>query len=526
MIERKIQTEAYWQEEFVITKQDVQSLVQLYLENQAPMTLAELSRALIDRYCQREKNLIRRSLTNGTVYRPNGTFAVGETLVFPHLDFAQGEVVDVREGNNPEYGEFQVVAVRLAKEERSFAARLGIEHKLAFPDDVSIEQMFIPSVETLYDLYGNLVADKLERQLTQNGAFVRFRDRWLAAEMLAQVHVGHLNLAEAVLDMQAKPLPTEKLLPDLDLPQEISPALKVFSLNYAMTQDERFDDVGANGQIVWGLRRWEPQEVVSTPAWFKYEPTPYDRTRLDVTHLQLEREIDDQLSGVMALPSTVDAQSLTLILSYPHRRLGSLPLTDRTGRFFPAGHVDQHTRVTFIDRHQNAEFPGWVVRGDKFVYGLGEWYKTNQVPVGAYIKLEKTGDPNCVAIDIIPRRMKREWVCTLFKNDQGGLRFQVQKSPIACEYDPKFLMQMDDQIADELWQREQERQRPLDQVIQEVFLEIAKLSSLGTVHAKTLYNGVNILRRCPPGRIFAVLFELPHFVPVDEGAWMFNENVY
>jgi hypothetical protein len=102
----------------------------------------------------------------------------------------------------------------------------------------------------------------------------------------------------------------------------------------------------------------------------------------------------------------------------------------------------------------------------------------------------------------------------------------MQKAPVSCEYDEWFLMNIDDQIAGELWEAEQDRNRSLDDVIQYVFLELAKLSPHGTVHAKTLYNAVNILKRCPPGRIFATLFKLPHFVPVEEGFWLFNESVY
>jgi hypothetical protein len=87
-------------------------------------------------------------------------------------------------------------------------------------------------------------------------------------------------------------------------------------------------------------------------------------------------------------------------------------------------------------------------------------------------------------------------------------------------------MAIDEAIATELWESEQERGRSLDGIIQYVFLELAKLSPHGTVYAKTLYNAVNILKRCPPGRIFSTLFKLPHFVSVEEGSWMFNENVY
>ncbi|MBN1580281.1 MAG: hypothetical protein JXA89_06230 [Anaerolineae bacterium] len=525
MIGRKIQSETYWQDEFSISKQDIDGLVNLFLDEGRPLTSSELAYALVADYCQRDQSLVRRNLAGGTVYRPNGTFSVGETLVFPHLSFARGTVSTVRDGNNPEYGDFQVITVQLDKEERQFASSLMIEHRLNIPDDVSVETMFVPQVQELYDRYGELVTAKLESKLEQSDKFVFFRDQWLAASMMVEVHIGHLNLAEAVLDMHGTPLPTEKLLPDLDLAQEAPQPIRLFSLNHVIAQDDRFDDVGGNGQIVWSLYRWEPQAIKSVPNWVHYDPIPYDRTKLDVFHLQLEREIDDEASAIVAPPSAAEKRSLTLTLGYHHRRLGSLPLSERTKYFFPSGHPDQHTRVTFVDLAQGSEFPGWVMHADKLVYGLGAWYEEKELPVGAYIELAKTDDPNRVAIDIQSRRMRREWMYTLFKNDENDLRFQMQKAPVTCEYDEWFLMSIDPQIAEELWQAEQGRNRSLDEVIHHAFLELAKLSPHGTVHAKTLYNAVNVLKRCPPGRIFATLFKLPHFVSVDEGSWLFSESV-
>lgn len=525
VIGRKMASEAYWQDEFSIGKQDMEDLVHLFLDEGRPLTLPELAHALIANYCQREQSLIRRNLAGGTVYRPNGAFSVGEALVFPHLSFARGTVSAIREGNNPEYGDFQVITVKMDKEERHFAAGLTMAHQLNIADDASVETLFIPQAQELTDRYGEWVAIKLESQLEQDSQFVFFRDQWLAASMMLEVHVGHLNIAEAVLDMHGKPLPPEELLPDLDLAQEVPQPVRLFSLNYAMSQDDRFDDVGGDGQIVWSLCRWQPQAVQSVPGWARYRPIPYDRTRLDVYHLQLEREIDDEASFIVAPPSAAEKSSLKLTLGYHHRRLGSLPLTDHTRHFFPDGHTDQHTLISLVDKTQGLEFPGWVMHSDGLVYGLGEWYEKNQLPVGAYITLEKTGTPGRVAIKIESRRMKREWMYTLFKNDENDLRFQMLKVPVSCEYDEWFLMSIDDKVADELWQMEQNRDRSLDDIIQYVFLELAKLSPHGTVHAKTLYNAVNILKRCPPGRIFATLFKLPHFVSVEEGFWLFNENV-
>jgi hypothetical protein len=40
-----------------------------------------------------------------------------------------------------------------------------------------------------------------------------------------------------------------------------------------------------------------------------------------------------------------------------------------------------------------------------------------------------------------------------------------------------------------------------------------------TVHAKTIYSAVNVLRRCPPGPIFATLVARPEFEHVGGPYW-------
>jgi hypothetical protein len=343
--------------------------------------------------------------------------------------------------------------------------------------------------------------------------------------MLADVHVGFLNIVEAVLDLNGGPLPPHELLHELDLPDEIPESVQVFSLSLSMSQDDRFEDVGDSAQVVWGLRRWIPDEVVHPPERLHYDPVPYDRTVLDVTHLQLEREIDDEASELIAPPTAVSATSLTLLLSYPHWRFGTLPLTARTQVFFPSGTLSQRTQIVFLDRANRKEFPGWVVHGRRFVYGLAEWYKSNRIPVGAYIKLERTDDPHRVAVDFIPRRMQREWVRVVFKSRDGGLGLQMQKRPIACEYDEFCLLDEADRgIVDELWMQEQSQDRPLGELVTSVFIQLSKLSPSVMVHGKTLYTAVNVIKRCPPGLVFAKLFELAQFVTTGDGYWILQEH--
>jgi hypothetical protein len=535
VIERKIETEAYWQE-YVVTDQDIEDLNFLFLEAERPLSAAELGRSLVTSYCQREENLIRRQLERGEVYRPNGAFSVGETLVFPHLDFALGTVVNAREGHNREYGEFQVITVEFEANGggqnpsggplRSFAAGLRVPHKLAFPDEMSWDEHFSISAEDLYAEYGDLMTERLEQRLQSEPDFVAFRQKWLPTSIVVDLHIGYMNIAEALIDIKSEPLPSEDLLGELDLPEEVPQSIKIFSLNRALAQDERFVDVGDDQLITWSLRRWVPETALSLPLWLHYEPVVYDRTGLDVTHLQLEREIDDEASRLIAPPTAASANSATIVLGYPHWRMGALPLTSRTQFFFPDGSPDQYTRITFLDpagaskKDENNLFPGWIVRGQRYVFGLEEWFKANGILPGAYLRLERTEDAHQVAISVVPRRMQREWVYVASEVD-GELEFVMQKRPIAYEYDELCVFDEDDRDAiDRVRQKEQDR--PLDEIVRAVFVDLVKINPNGMVHSKTLYSAVNVIRRSAPGLVFARLFSLPEFVTAGDAFWIFQ----
>ena len=213
MIEQRIQTNEYWQE-YTVSDQDMEEIGMLFLEAERPLSSRELGRALVESYCQREQSQVRRQLAQGAVYRPNGTFAVGDSLVFPHMGFALGQVVDLRPGHNPEHGAFTVITVEFqgngskagGGKTRSFAAELQGPHKLAVSDELSWESEFTLSPDDLYRSFGELVEDELQDRLDAEPGYWSFRGKWLPASVGVDVHVGLLNIAEAVIDIQGKPI--------------------------------------------------------------------------------------------------------------------------------------------------------------------------------------------------------------------------------------------------------------------------------------------------------------------------------
>jgi hypothetical protein len=58
----------------------------------------------------------------------------------------------------------------------------------------------------------------------------------------------------------------------------------------------------------------------------------------------------------------------------------------------------------------------------------------------------------------------------------------------------------------------------------ELFPELAKLTPQQTVHAKTLYSAINMLKRLPPGPVFAELVRNPAFQSVGDHYWRFDSS--
>ncbi|MGQ9567185.1 MAG: hypothetical protein ACUVXH_03325 [Anaerolineae bacterium] len=523
MLRLKTQTSEFWLEKFQVTSEDAEYLRDLLLDAGRPLPTRDLAAALMAWRCHQEEEAIRAELARGTVYQPRNRYQVGQQIMFPALDFATGTVKGVREGFNPEYGPFEVIQVELPGQEtlREFAAGLQAPHKLNWGDETGLLLPALRPASDLFTEFGSRVQERLEAWLEREGSgFVRLGDRWIARSMLADIHLGHLNIAEAFIEVQGHPVKTAEILPELDLPAGIPREIQILSLEYALETDNRFVDVGAEGARRWSLRRLMPKSAVEPPAWFLAEVPSCDRSVLPGELLALELEIDDE-NGLAELLGAVDLGSpdkVTLTLNYPHWRIGTLPLTKKTRPLFPRG-TKQRTRIRFVDAQTGSEWEGWVVHEHRYVYGLKEWYAQKQIPVGGLVTLERTANPFVLVLGYQPRRMKRQWVRTA-KVEGDRLTFAMLKQPIYCELDDLMCIWTDEpEAVDALWALHQERRTPLAEIVREVFMELAGLSPEGTVHAKTLYSAVNLVRRCPPGPLFVELVTNSAFRSVAPGLW-------
>jgi hypothetical protein len=290
-----------------------------------------------------------------------------------------------------------------------------------------------------------------------------------------------------------------------------------------MEQDERFDNIGDSGRDIWYLRRLIPEPVVDPPARLRLVDEPYDRSDISPDLLAIEREIDDEGSGEEVWGPSRRIYGTAIRLTFAHWRCGTLPLTVRVRGLFPEA-TRHHTPIVLVDGQTGDKMQGWIVHQAAFVYGLEEWYQRYKLPVGAAIRLERTRDPRVITVNFQPVRLRPLWlrVATV----QGGrLEFQMRKAPISCEYDDLLAIGEDGPAAiDKLWAASEARGDTLYQIMVQIMPKLAELSPQGTVHAKTIYSAVNVLRRVAPGPVFALLSTQPCFASMGGGYWSLDET--
>lgn len=526
VIQRRTQTAVYWQEQFHIGSQELSRVYDLILDAGQPVPAAVLAQTLIGDQCRQEEAQLQAELSRGPVYEPQEAYQVGQELAFSAFDYAWGTVVGSRQARNPAYGEFTAIQVRLEKEDRirEFASGLQGEHKLNRKEGQP-RAMTLGEVQSPADLhaeYGSTVEEKLAVALQERSDFVRFGDNWFLRELMVEVNVGQLNIAEALIEIKGMPVPTADLMSDLDLPAEVPEAIKNLSLKRAFEADGRFVNVGDGGRDIWYLVRLAPQAVTNPPARLLEPAEPYSRRDISQELSLIEREIDDEAgAGDPKLPSRPIYRT-TVILTYPHLRSGTLPLTARTQGLFPRP-TARYTPVVLVDAQSGDRMQGWIVTDGSFVYGLAEWYQRYSLPVGAFIKLEKTRDPRVITVDLEPQRLKRIWVKVVTVRDKS-LAFQMRKLPVSCQFDEHMIIADDDPAAVDEFQAELSRGETLFDILVRIMPELVKLSPQGTVHAKTIYSAVNVLRRTPAGPIFALLSTEPCFVAMGGGYFTFDES--
>ena len=524
MVSTKL-SDDYW-ENFQVNSEDIEFLYNTLLEQEIPLTTDELLATLVEERIRREMVALEKQRSaGGDPYLPKEAYAIGQKLVFPALDWRSGEIVSLRSGRNPELGAFEVIKVQFDQgEQREFAAGLA-EHKLNQPREAQV-QPFDLDPRAILDHYSEDIKSALEEELGSNPDFVRIAGRWFPRALLVDVNQGHLNLAEAVLDMSGGgPISTADLIAQIELKADANPKLIEFSLDLALQEDPRFDEVGPAGKVLWYLQRLEPAEVLEPPLYLRYPGFEYDRTLLTEAMLALENLLGDELSPIKSEQPGQDEVLVNLI--YPHWRSGTLPLSNRLRHLFPTAYEAPRIRFMLVDGESGEKFPAWVVPEKRYVYGLREWYSKQGLVPGSQVRVRRGEQPGEVLIDSSSRRSSREWVRTVLVGSDGGLVFAMLKQVINAVFDERMAIVVPDvEAVDQVWSRMAKERTPLEKTVVSVVRELAKLNPQSHVHASELYAAVNVIRRCPPGPIFALLASRPWFVHVGDLHFRFNDSEY
>ncbi len=522
-----ISSDVYWME-FELSDEDLDFIYNLLLEREVPLTSEQMSRELVERRLEKLKEEAKKASTSEyKSYIPEAHYEKGEILIFPAIGNLVGKVTKVRPGVNPDIGEFEVIAVKFEKGEkaREFAAALQ-DHILNNPSSEDDELDAFSTTEGVLATYRRVIEDRLKGKLKDAEDIIRIAGRWFHKALVVNINEGHLNIAEAVLDVaNGGPLPTSDLLEHVGIPEDIDPLLMEFSMDYALQEDERFDEVGPAGETLWYLKRLEPPEVLYTPPRLEYHELPIDRSTLTDALLDLEASLDDELSPLPSYDSAPDEVTITLL--FPHWRVGTLPLSTRLRPMFPTAYEAPRIRFTLIDGHNGDRFPGWVVREKGYVFGLDEWYRRYDVPAGGLIKVRRGDKPGEVRVETLDRKRHNDWIRTVTIDEEGTIGFTMLKQSVGTEYDDLMVVGLIDPSAlDEAWMRGSQRNLPKDKIIAYIFRELARLNPQSAVHAQSLYSGVNVFRRMSPTAVFQELVSRNYYQHVGDLYWRFDPQAW
>lgn len=499
-------SETYWNS-FNVNDKDVERVYAYMLEKGDASPTGELARTVIGARSHEEQERRARLNSTAQLYQPKTAYEVGQRLIFSAMNDVEGTITGVRPSDNPRVTPYQVASVAFADGKTlEFATNYEGAHPLNEAKPVVLGAAD-ETPEEIYKRFGANIERTLVSRLRADKEFVEQNGTWLLRDALSSIDEFGLNIIEASIEQDNIGMTTADLARvlkndagmnlDIEGPKRDT---TLFSLNFALTRDERFVDVGPRGETRWFLNRLVPADVLATPRILQFAKTS---SMGDALPPELETILNDiQDDNNDDTPTDRPTANVNLILTYPHRRAGSLPLTEGMRAFFP--NADKPMLVTLVDE-SNVRIPVWVVPDDNYLYGLKSWYDKNKMNPGALLELAPRDEAFTAAIRFQPRREgKSLWVRTA-KVENVHLTFGTTPRPVAFKYDEEMLIVAEDQTGLDKLTTSNYSDRPLEQLLLEIFPELVKLGGGSSIHAKTLYSAVNFAKRVGARAVFSAL---------------------
>jgi len=504
------------------TQADVERAYAFLLERGDAASSRDIAAHIIrQRLLEEQKRLEELAARRAPIYQPKGTYEVGQRVIFTAFDHREGVVTAIRASENPRLMPFQAMTVQLDGEStpREFAMGYTAPHPLNEDREAPVEVTLSP--EEAIAQYGELVRTNLLQRMNADKEFVRLDDGWFLRGLLPEIHEGYLNLAEAAIEQSNDALRTSDLLKIFEFPPTIKRTAAAFALNVALANDERFEDVGPRNSPRWFLTRLIPEDARTRPRILEAELARAFTLPSELELIAAELQDEADLNGDANQGTVSPRDQVLLILTYPHRRAGTLPLTPAVRALLPP-FDHPRLRFYFVDALTQEKFVGYAVNDGAYIAGLSQWFNARKLSPGAYITLKRASDPLTVTIEYQPQRERGLWV-RVARGVNGQLTFSQEKRPIAHKADEEMLIVIGDPVSLEAAAQKAREHTSLTTLLEEIFPELAKLSGAGRVHAKTLYSAVNLVRRAGPRAVLHALTESRALSSVGGGYFVLTE---
>ncbi len=492
------------------------------LERGTPVPLHDLAEHLVARRLQEQLHAQAEVEARRAVrYQPKETFQTGDRLYFPALNNASGVVKKTRAGDNPRYGDFQIATVLLEGEAKphEFAASFAHAHPLNQERDAQSIAALTPA--EAFAEHGEGVLANLRRRLRADKEFVFIGEQCFLKGMLTKIPDGYLHIAEAAIEAADDALPTSELVKILELPPDVKKGGVTFSVAYALAQDARFEDVGPEGRVRWYLAEKEPLEAREQPAILGMENDPVIALAPELETIASDLFHETDLDGG-ARATRAGAAEITVVLTYPHRRAGTLPLLPSVRALLPA-FMNPRLKLNFVETASGDQFAGFAVAQGNYLAGLNAWFHARRLEPGAIIVLRKHSAPLTIELDYQPQRERSIWVRVARMQSQQ-LTFTQERRPLGFKCDEEMLIMVGDAPGiDAVAEKLRAAHPSLENLLEYVFPELAKLSGAGRVHAKTLYCAVNFLRRAGLRAVMSALSRSRAFTTAGGGYFTMSE---
>ena len=506
--------DSYW-DNFKFSGEDLEYLYNYLLEREEPLTDLDLAKALIQERIRLQREKIKKSKPTQKEYFPKDSYQINDILLFPKEDGKTGKVINIRDGAGITQEMFKVMTVEFSK---TMTKEYVMEYENHPLNMVTAPDLSEDGADgAIFTAYGNKIAQIITDTMDTNEEIVCIGGKSFPKALLIDINAGYLNLAEALLEMEeGGPLSTCDILKNIEFPSDDNSDLIDFSMNYALQEDPRFDEVGPAGETLWYSRAFEPDYVKSTPIYLKANHFDYQKSDIAAELSVLQQSIFDEWEFEDVSQDNPD--QITIHLIFPHWRAGTLPLSNRLKSFFPTAFESSNVLFTFVDEAKKEKFPGWVIFQPRYVFGLRDWYKKNNLIPGSVIHLKKSGTPGEIIISVDTSRSTRDWLRTANINVDGTITFNMLKQFVSSEIDERMAIALPEslQSIDAFWSNPGKIKQNFEKFIISIMRELSKLNPQGHVHIAELYAAVNIGFRCPPGPIINLLHSAPWAVSLGD----------